>query len=160
MVFKPLMKLNKRQFWVAASICLYGLTIWYCLQGKNFITGNSFFWVSLRKTEIGEKRCWYNPDLECELVQVDRQWSQDVRSEFLICWNEPALLFCLCDLCNLMNEFIYWLDFIFLFLGLFEGPGRWMLGVSSCNTCQKNCVLCQTHYVLKTVRWREKFPLS
>ena len=73
--------------------------------------------------------------------------------------NQPYL-FCLCDLCNLMNVFIYWLDFIFLFLGLFEGLGHWTLGLSSCKTCQKNCVLCQTHYVLKTVRWREKFPLS
>ena len=30
--------------------------------------------------------------------------------------------FCLCVLCNLKNEFFYWLDFIFLFRGLFEGP--------------------------------------
>ena len=73
--------------------------------------------------------------------------------------NQPYL-FCLCDLCNLMNEFIYWLDFIFLFLELFEGLGHLTLGLISCKTCQKNCVLCQTHYVLKTVRWREKFPLS
>ena len=158
MVFKPLMKLNKRQFWV--SIWANYLVLF---AGKNVITGNSFFLVSLRKTEIGEKQCWYmyNPNLECAFVQVDRQWSQH-RSEYIFCFvgmNQPYL-FCLRVLCNLMNEFIYWLDFIFLFLGLFEGPGRWMLGVSSCNTCQKNCVLCQTHYVLKTVRWRQKFPLS
>ena len=43
------------------------------------------------------------------------------------------------------------LDFIFLFLGLFEEPSHWMLGVSSWNTFQKHCVLCQTHYILKTV---------
>ena len=60
-------------------------------------------------------------------------------------------LFCLCVLYNLKNEFFYRLDFIFLFLGLFKGPSHWMLGVSSCNTCQKHCILCQTHYVLKAV---------
>ena len=115
MVFKPLMKLNKRQFWVAASICLYGLTIWYCLQGKNFITGNSFFWVSLRKTEIGEKQCWYNPDLECEFVQVVRQWSQHVRSEFLICWNEPALF--VLSVCFMQfKEWVYLLTWFYLLI--------------------------------------------
>ncbi|KAM7447565.1 hypothetical protein ABFA07_004320 [Porites harrisoni] len=45
----------------------------YESEGKNVITGNSFFLVSLRKKEIGEKQCWYNPELECALVQVDRQ---------------------------------------------------------------------------------------
>ena len=63
--------------------------------------------------------------------------------------NQPYL-FCLCVICNLKNEF-FLLDFIFLFLGLFEEPSHWMLGVSSWNTFQKHCVLCQTHYILKTV---------
>ena len=65
--------------------------------------------------------------------------------------NQPYL-FCLCVLCNLKNEFFYWIDFIlFLFLGLFEGPSHWVFGVSSWNTFQKHRVLCQTNYVRKTV---------
>ena len=64
--------------------------------------------------------------------------------------NQPYL-FCLCVLCNLKNEFFYWLSFISLFLGLFEGPSQSVLGVSSWNTFEKHYVLCQTHYVLKTV---------
>ena len=112
----------------------------------------SFFWYHWGTRKSEKSNVAINPELECAFVQVDRQWSQH-RFEYIFKFvemNQPYL-FCLCVLCNLKNEFFYWLDFIVVFLGLFKGPSHWMLGVRSCNTCQKHCVLCQTHYLLKTV---------
>ena len=114
MLFKPLMKLNKRQFWVAASILSVWANYLVLFAGKNVITGHYFFLVSLRKTGIGEKQCWYDPDLESAFVQVDRQWSQH-RSEFLICWNEPALF--VLSVCFMQfKEWVYLLTWFYLFI--------------------------------------------
>ena len=85
-----------------------------------------------------------------KLTDSDHNTGLNMFFNYFVGMNQPYL-FCLCVLCSLKNEFFYWLDFIVLFLGLFKGPSHWMLGVRSCNTCQKHCVLCQTHYLLKTV---------
>ena len=143
MVFKPLMKLNTRQFWV--SVWANYLVLF---AGKNVITGNSFFWYrwGKRKSEKSNVGTCITQTLSVHLSKLtDSDHNTGLNIFFCFVGMNQPYLFCLCVLCNLMNEFIYWLDFIFLFMGLFEGPGRWMLGVSSCNTCQKNCVLCQTH---------------
>ena len=69
----------------------------------------------------------YNLNLECTFIQVDWQHKDHNTG-----WNIFFHLFewtsvlrfvfvCLC-VCNLKNEFFYWLDIIFLFRGLFEGP--------------------------------------
>ena len=65
-----------------------------------------------RKKEI-RKQCWYNPELECAFVEVDRRWSQH-RSEyfFLICWNEPALF--VLSVCYM--QFKEWVFFTWFYL--------------------------------------------
>ena len=111
MVFKPLMKLNKRQFWVAASILSLWANYLVLFAGKKFHHWK-YRWG---KQKFGEKRCWYNPDLECEFVQVVRQWSQQVRSEFLICWNEPALF--VLSVCFMQfKEWVYLLTWFYLLI--------------------------------------------
>ena len=74
----------------------------------------------------------YNPNLECTFIQVDYVM---ITTQVWIFFFSFVLMnkcssFCLCVLCNFKNEFFYWLDIIFLFRGLFEGPQS--LDVYSC----------------------------
>ena len=66
----------------------------------------------------------YNPNLECTFIQVDYVMitTQVWIFFFSFVLMNKCSLFCLCVLCNFKNEFFYWLDIIFLFRGLFEGP--------------------------------------
>ena len=83
------------------------------MQGKNVITGNSFFLVLLRKKEIREEQCCYNPELEfCirpswQIVITIQVWIY-----FLICWKEPAL-FVLSVYVMQFKEWVYLLTWFY-----------------------------------------------
>lgn len=78
----------------------------------------------------------YNLNLECTFIQVDWQHNghnTGLKIYFVICSNKPVF-FVLSVFFMQFKEwaFFYWLDFIFLFWGLFEGPQSLDVSLSSC----------------------------
>ena len=66
----------------------------------------------------------YNPNLECTFIQVDWQHNDHntgLNIYFSFVRMNQCSSFCLCFM-QFKEWFFNWLDFIFLFQGLFEGP--------------------------------------
>ena len=108
-----------------------------------------------RKTMLVKLRAWVCIRPSWQTVITMQVWFISFN---LLEWT--SLICFVCVLCNLKNEFFYWLYFIPLFLGLFEEPSHWMFGVSSWNT-QISRTLRTVSNSLRTencYHWGKSFP--
>ena len=92
----------------------YRLTIWFCLQGKNAVTGNSFFFDIVEEKRKVEKKVnvgtcitqpWsvHSSKLTGSIMIITQV---GIFSFSFVRMNQCSS-FCLCVLCNLKNEFFY-----------------------------------------------------